>query len=157
MSFFRWQLKKKINNSKNTYVHLFTKKKNTINSKHNSTITTIPVDWPHDDVLSVLESKTKWFLCCNSDNYEELVKLAIKSSILFRKFLPSILSQRTSLKGPPRFSHFLSFTSWPLKKSLRGEWAILTWTFPWGSHLIAINLLNEKRLFISYTFSTLIS
>lgn len=41
----------------------------------------------------------------------ELVRLDISSSILLRKFFPSILSHRTSLKLPPRFSHFRSFTS----------------------------------------------
>lgn len=84
-------------------------------------------------------------------SYDELVKLAINSSILFRKFLPSILSHLTSLNGPPKFSHFLSFTSWPLKKSFRGEWAMLTWTFPWGSHRIAINLRIHENFHYSCT------
>lgn len=64
----------------------------------------------------------------------------MSNSILFKKFLPSILSQRTSLKLPPKFSHLRSFTNWPGKKSLRGDWAIATWTPECGSQRTEIIL-----------------
>lgn len=65
---------------------------------------------------------------------------------MFKKFLPSILSQRTFLKEPPKFSHFLSLTNWPPKKSFFGECAILTLTLPCGSHFTDINLNNNIKL-----------
>lgn len=39
------------------------------------------------------------------------VKLAMRCSSLFKKFLPSIFSHKTSLKLPAKFCHFLSRTN----------------------------------------------
>lgn len=70
----------------------------------------------------------------------------MRSSILFKKFLPSILSNFISLKAPPRFSHFLSCTSSLEKKSFLGDCAMNTCMPTEGSHLIAIILSPETNL-----------
>lgn len=94
--------------------------------------------------MSIQNDITKWFLLLVSyNNYEGLLRHAMRSSILFKKFLPSIFSNLISLKAPPRCSHFLSWTSSLVKKSFLGDWAIKTWIPTDGSHLIA-SILSPK-------------
>lgn len=78
--------------------------------------------------------------------YEGLLRHAMSNSILFRKFLPSIFSSLISLKAPPRFSHFLSWTNSLAKKSFLGDCAMKTWIPTDGSHLIAIILSPGKQI-----------
>lgn len=59
---------------------------------------------------------------------------------MWRKFLPSIFSNLTSLNCPSRCSHLFSVTKRLGKKSVRGEWATDTCTPDWGSHLTAMIL-----------------